>query len=551
MAATPLVATLSPAPMGPVAAALTATPSVVAPKRVFLTGNSMTDGVRYIGFTEMLRSTGAAISLGRQTGSGFAQAYNLNLKPGYNTSGTDPGQPTKLNPWGNYQQAFTHNWDVLTLQPNERRLLVDTDPMDRDSGQNQAEVPISLEFMKRLSANSPGAQVFIYSRPARRTDWGADGKPDGTAFSYASEWDNSYVDSGSSKNYNFITRSFVKQLMPLLRAAQKNDPATRNMKPVRLIPVAEAYYNVEQMIKAGKFAGTHVKSITDFYVDGSHPRGDTGSYLIACAFYASITGNDPRGIATPSSYLNPKPTSSDAKVRSLIQQAVYDAMNYVGYAGWTTPMPSAPKPPTVGAGSIRVAAFSDANHNGLREVTESAMSGVKAFIDADNDGKLDAGEKTGTSDSTGRITFTGLPVGTHRVRIIAAANTKVTTANPALVSVTANVTKVAHVGVTRLGSIAGRAFADDDKDGKQEAGEISLGARTIFIDLDNDSVWDSSERRTSTDSAGNFRFDGLIAGTYNVKRALPTGYRATTPPVKITLTAGQNFSGVMIGAAKA
>ena len=174
-----------PAPLlaSDAATVMSATANLIAPQRVYLTGNSMTDGVRYNGLVAMLGRNGAPVSLGRQTGPGYAQAYNLNLKPGYFTSGADAAQPGKLDPWGNYQNAFAATpWDALTLQLNDRQILNDGDPKDPASTQNQAEVPISIEFMKRFAANSPNGQVFAYSRPVRRTDLNDDGTPSGIAF---------------------------------------------------------------------------------------------------------------------------------------------------------------------------------------------------------------------------------------------------------------------------------------------------------------------------------------------------------------------------------
>ena len=279
---------------------MSATANLVAPQRAYLTGNSMTDGVWYNGLIAMLGRDGTPVQFGRQTGPGYAQAYNLNLKPGYWTSGVDPARPGALNPWGNYQQAFAASpWNALTLQLNDRRILNDGDPKNPTGTQNQAEVPISLEFMKRFAVNSPGGQVFAYARPVRRTDLNDDGTPSGITFNYSAEYLKTYVEAGTTRNFNITTRSFTQQYMTHMRAAQANDATARNMKPIRLIPVSEAWYNVDQAIRAGKFAGTNIKSMLDLYVDKSHPSA-TGAYLIALTFYSTLTGKDPRGVTPPS-----------------------------------------------------------------------------------------------------------------------------------------------------------------------------------------------------------------------------------------------------------
>jgi hypothetical protein len=550
MAAAAGTATPAPPMMSRDAAALmSATASVVASPRVYLTGNSMTDGVRYNGLVAMLGRNGAPVTLGRQTGPGYAQAYNLNLKPGYWTSGVDPAKPGAVNPWGNYQQAFAAtSWDALTLQLNDRRLLNDGDPKNPSGAQNQAEVPISIEFMKRFAANSPSGQVFAYSRPVRRTDLNDDGTPSGIAFNYSAEYLKTYVESGTGRNFNITTRSFTTQYMQLVRSAQQNNATTKNMKPIRLIPVADAYYNIDQMIKAGKFAGTHVKSIMDLYVDKSHPS-DTGAYVIALTFYSSLTGQDPRGVTPPGNY-TATAGMKDPKVQALLQQAVYDAITYKGYAGWTTPMPT-PPPPTTAVGSIRMTVYNDLDRDGVRDSGEAAWANVKVFIDTDNDGKLDAGEKSATTNTAGQATFGSLPVGpSYRVRIVPPSSTKTTSANPVLAAVTANGTRDVRTGLTKLGSISGRVFSDDNKNGRLDTGEALLSGRTVFIDLDGDNRLDTNEKRTTTDANGNFKFTGLVAGAYRIRRVFPGGYRLSTPAANVALAAGQNFSGVLIGAGR-
>ena len=172
----------------------------------------MTDGVWYAGLNALLGRDGTPVQLGRQTGPGYVNAYNLNLKSGYFTSGFDPARPTSVNPWGNYVEAFAQgSFTAFSLQLNDRRLLVDNYATSATTTQNQAEVPITIEFMKKFAVKNAAGQVFAYARPVRRTDLGSDGLPNGTTFNYSAEYLKTYVDSGSARNWNFITRSFTQQ----------------------------------------------------------------------------------------------------------------------------------------------------------------------------------------------------------------------------------------------------------------------------------------------------------------------------------------------------
>lgn len=312
--------------------------AATATRRVFMMGNSMTDGTGYTGLTEMLKRNSQGINWGRQTGPGWSIYQNYAVPSAPFTSGRDVNRPGNTNPWGTYPNAFNTTWDVLTLQPTDRRLLSDPKNVGTPDEHDEANVPVALALMKSLSVKSPNAQVFIYSRPARRNDVTAAMEPTGETFDYSVEWTKPYVDTGPSRNSNFFTRSYAQQIMPLMRQAQDSHSRTRNMPDVRLIPAGEAYYNIDQMIKAGDFAGTPVNSMLDFYADQSHPTSNLASYVLGLTFFSSITGIDPRGVNAPASYLVNDSPLNDLRVQELIQQAVFDAMRYSGYAGYTTPL---------------------------------------------------------------------------------------------------------------------------------------------------------------------------------------------------------------------
>ena len=61
-------------------------------------------------------------------------------------------------------------------------------------------------------------------------------------------------------------------------------------------------------------------------------------------------------------------------------------------------------------------AWNDANHNGTQDPGEGGLAGVTVFLDLNRDGKLDPGDPTATTDTSGSYTFTGLHPGTYTVR---------------------------------------------------------------------------------------------------------------------------------------
>ncbi|EMI15884.1 protocadherin Fat-like protein [Rhodopirellula maiorica SM1] len=87
------------------------------------------------------------------------------------------------------------------------------------------------------------------------------------------------------------------------------------------------------------------------------------------------------------------------------------ADNVTGFDFGITPPP--PPPP---AGAIEGQVWFDVNENGIQETSEDNLSGIEIYIDANNNGELDLGERTQTTDDVGRYAFTDVAVGDYTVR---------------------------------------------------------------------------------------------------------------------------------------
>ncbi len=73
-------------------------------------------------------------------------------------------------------------------------------------------------------------------------------------------------------------------------------------------------------------------------------------------------------------------------------------------------------PPTGDTGVISGYAFNDSDKDGVLDTNESKAAGKTIYLDTNNNGKLDAGEKTLVTDTAGNFSFTGLGVGTYHIR---------------------------------------------------------------------------------------------------------------------------------------
>ncbi len=79
------------------------------------------------------------------------------------------------------------------------------------------------------------------------------------------------------------------------------------------------------------------------------------------------------------------------------------------------------------AGSLSGTEFEDRNENGLRDQDEPPLVGITIYLDANNNGVLNAGERTTTTDDNGNYTFDNLMPGEYFVREILSPGFRATT----------------------------------------------------------------------------------------------------------------------------
>jgi len=151
---------------------------------------------------------------------------------------------------------------------------------------------------------------------------------------------------------------------------------------------------------------------------------------------------DPSGalVTAPVAGTNGTTLRAAAKVSGTYYLVVKD---YTGSDDWTydlearyTPLPSG----GTSGGTISGMLFEDVNSDGVEEAGEPPLPSWTVFLDTNKNGRLDRGELTTTSDSSGKFKFTSLPFGSYAVAEVVqsgfkqtapAKNTSVVTVSPA------------------------------------------------------------------------------------------------------------------------
>ena len=181
------------------------------------------------------------------------------------------------------------------------------------------------------------------------------------------------------------------------------------------------------------------------------------------------------------------------------------------------------------------------------------------WIDSNGDGVLDGGERrvagvtvdilnasgevvaTTTSDSNGEVTFSGLPDGNYTLRITdqegkLAGYSGTTFEGRAGVSDSVAVSGGQTVtdtsfGYNNPGLIAGTVYSDANGSADQESGEVGYAhvLLTLLQDLDGDGSYETTVTTTRANALGEYAFDGLPAGDYQVVVTPPAGALTEDP----------------------
>lgn len=241
----------------------------------------------------------------------------------------------------------------------------------------------------------------------------------------------------------------------------------------------------------------------------------------------------------------------------------------VPQAGWqqTSANPAAiqatsgTNPANVDFGNFKLIAitgtkFSDLNGNGIRDANDVGLPGWTIFLDANDDGVLQAGEASTTTDASGNFQFSqAKPVNARLAEVLQAGWSK-TTQNT-LVSLTSGQTFAENIGNFKTITVSGRAFVDSDANGNDNSG-TEPGRNGVTIELYRDvNVNGQFDQGTDTlvstqitanigGADGRYQYTNLGQGSYLVRAVRQAGRTPTTPAAGIyafTITSGNNVTG--------
>ncbi|HVJ87092.1 MAG TPA: SdrD B-like domain-containing protein [Caulifigura sp.] len=140
-----------------------------------------------------------------------------------------------------------------------------------------------------------------------------------------------------------------------------------------------------------------------------------------------------------------------------------------------------------------------------------------------------------TSDVTGALftSFTtNLPAGSYYIEVDGVGAGSLSTGYSDYGSV-GNYTITGSIPDTSSGTatggtsvISGRVVSDANADGLVNGSDAGISGVLVFIDLDGNGAFNAAvDKSARTDSQGNFKFTGLLGGTYQIYQTVPSGWQ--------------------------
>ena len=192
--------------------------------------------------------------------------------------------------------------------------------------------------------------------------------------------------------------------------------------------------------------------------------------------------------------------------------------------------------------------YRDSDASFSKSDTEARFAGrTIALLDGNGNPILDKDGKpvTTTTDENGNYQFTGLAPGNYKVSIVdpttgdlaGLTNTQAYNGrNATEASVTIGDSSVQGVdfGFVKPATIGDRVWNDQDRNGVDNGEPGVPGVTVILKDASGNEV-----ARTKTDANGNYRFEGVLPGTYSVSIEVPSGYEAVATSKDVTVAEGE------------
>ncbi|HEX5241681.1 MAG TPA: SdrD B-like domain-containing protein, partial [Tepidisphaeraceae bacterium] len=187
---------------------------------------------------------------------------------------------------------------------------------------------------------------------------------------------------------------------------------------------------------------------------------------------------------------------------------------------------------------------------------DAYLPGWTVFADLNHNGQLDLGEPSAVTDKFGDYRLAVPAADDFDLQLVIPSGWRSLMPLSGYWPVSGGTPKrlLDSFYVTNTGGIYGAVFNDLNLDGFYNTNESGVSGVSVYIDTNNDGVWESGEPELLSSSAapvGSFAFKALAAGTYNIRFITPPGWVPSTDWTNqawtVTIGTAQVYDGVEFG----
>ena len=206
----------------------------------------------------------------------------------------------------------------------------------------------------------------------------------------------------------------------------------------------------------------------------------------------------------------------------------------VGYdlvTGRGTPIANKLVPDLAGGGSISGNVYVDVNDDGKFDTGDVGLTGAAVYLDLYDLGSIAGIDPVVYTGAAGAFSLADLPGGTYRVTALPYTSYVPSTAAYTTVTIGYGTSVTGQLFGQRYvtGTITGHVFEDRTLSQTYAQGDPTYAGWTVFLDNNDDGVYDAGDVETTTNGSGVYSFSGLNLGAvYHVYQVIPPNYSRTT-----------------------
>ncbi len=203
-----------------------------------------------------------------------------------------------------------------------------------------------------------------------------------------------------------------------------------------------------------------------------------------------------------------------------------------------------------GTGNVAGVKYLDSNANGILDPDEPGIPNFTIYADFNSNHILDPEEPFNITSQNGSYFLANLPA--NRLTTIREAEQQLgfnlTNPQSQTVDVPSGETLLGvNFGNAEVNTIAGVVFVDNNSNGAIEPGDVGLSNSTVYLDLNENGIFDPPEPFRITNDEGEYGFNTLPPDTYVVRVVPQPGFTSTTPDPVIVVTSGEDANLVNLG----